>query len=157
MKILQIRSKRGRLKYSDEDIHFRLDGTEFYNWRLILKEINQNLKLTLPNELHFDTDKISFKNIDNKHWLKSDFKLPIFSYKLIELIMGQSNQDSVRYPVRIFNKKDSTQFNDNFCAFYLKTRIDCIDKQKTKKVLYEGVERFDFKNGTYESFLNYKS
>ena len=155
MKILQVRSKRGKLKYSDEDIHFRLDGTEFYNWRLVLKEITQNTNLTLPKEIHFDTDKISFKNLENKHWLKSDFKLPIFSKKLVELIIRNSNYDAVQYPIRIFNKNNSTQFNDNYIAFYLKTRIDCIDKLQTQKVLYEGIERFNYKNGVYLDNLEY--
>lgn len=152
MKLYQIRAKKGKLKYSDEHIHFRLDGTEKYNWRKVLSEIISLNDLSLPKELEFDVEKINYKRLNDYPWLKSSFLLPIISKQFLSLISDQVQQNKEYYPIKIFNGKE---VSEDFAAFYLKETLDCLDTSLTKKIVVSGVEQYDFKNGIYKENIDY--
>ena len=107
MKIYQVRAKRGKLKYYEEHIHFTLDGTDEYNWRLVLSEINERKKLSLPAKLDFVSDRVDFKKISEYNWLKCDFRIPIISNQLLEFITKNTCFNYDFYPIYIYNKKNA--------------------------------------------------
>lgn len=155
MKIYQMRVKKGKLKYSDEHIHFTLDGTDEYNWRLILEEINNFDNLSLPENLLFETVKTKIKTIGDLKWLKTDFMLPIWKNDFIEFVAEKIEQNFEKFPITIQDKRKVENKNNDFSAFYLKEPFECINFEKTELEEFNGKKSLNLKKAVFNNNLDY--
>lgn len=156
MKIFGVRAKQGELKYYDEHVHYTLDGTPEYVWRKVQSQINSfdpDLQIKVP--LEFETSLCKFENLIEHQWLKSDFRLPIMSKELVNILIGLHEMKHKLYPVIIRDKKNPKLINENFVAFYLLESFDCVDWKRTKLEIHNGQEVFNFQKAHYLDEIDY--
>jgi hypothetical protein len=156
MKIYQVRAPKGKLKYYDEHVHYTLDGTEHYVWRKVQSQINNfEEELNILTPLTFETSKCKFENLDNHHWLKTDFRLPVMSKTLVSKLLELHPLKHKTYPVVISDSKDQSNQNHDFLAFYLLESLDCVDWKQTELVEQGGQKYFDYQKAKYRDDINY--
>ncbi len=155
MKIFTARAKRGKLKYYEEHVSFTMDGSDKYNWRIVQNEIKDCSDLSLPDELVFLTSKCKFNELDSYDWVKSDFKIPIFHNKLIEILKTLGDTNYRVYPITIKDSKNEKRINNNFSAVYINNYIDCIDRENSNPLKSLKTLSYDYRHTIFKENFEY--
>lgn len=156
MEIYTVKASQKKLKYHEEQIHFMLDGKPAYNWRNIQKEIKELANLTsMPADLSFITDKISFSQLDTFSWLKSGFRLPIFHNDFVKFLSNEGALKFETYPIMIQNKRNEEERNYNFVAFYLREYLDCVDKALSPIREYGEQALYEYRTAKFNADIVY--